>query len=106
MKLRWDSPDRAEKGDGRYVRERSASPYHSRRWHTLSKAFRASHPLCEKCKEKGIIKPATCVDHKVPWPICADFFYDWNNLQALCDECNHLKGQQDKKKIQEWKRMH
>ena len=33
-------------------------------------------------------------------------FYDRTNLQALCDECNHLKGQRDKKKIQEWKNKH
>ena len=85
-----------------YVRERSADPYHTARWTRLSRAFRADHPLCAECYRQGIIKPATCVDPIVPWPICADSFYDRSNLQALCDECNHLKGQQDKKKIQEF----
>ena len=46
-----------------------------------------------------------CVDHIIPWPICADRFFDRTNLQALCDDCNHEKGQKDKKKIQEWKRQ-
>ena len=102
-----DLPWSKAKGKGtRSDRERSADPYHTRRWHTLSVAFRAEHPLCEECKRHGIIKPATCVDHIEPWPICADRFYDRTNLQALCDECNHLKGQRDKKKIQEWKRTH
>ena len=104
-RLLWDHPNRIEKGE-RYARERSADPYHTRRWHTLSKAFRAEHPLCEMCRKNGIIKPSTCVDHIEPWPICADRFYDRTNLQALCDDCNHLKGQQDKKKIQEWKKTH
>ena len=104
-RLPWDHPARTEKTDG-YVRERSADPYQTARWTRLSRAFRADHPLCAECNRKGIIRPATCVDHIVPWPICADAFYDRTNLQALCDECNHLKGQQDKKRIQEWKKNH
>ena len=59
--------------------------------------------MCECCKAKGIIRPATCVDHIEPWPICADRFYDLSNLQALCDDCNHEKGQRDKKKIERWR---
>ena len=104
--LPWDIKRTAERNDGKYTRERSADPYHTSRWTRLSRAFRAEHPLCAECNRKGIIRPATCVDHIVPWPICADRFYDRTNLQALCDECNHEKGQRDKKKIQEWKRTH
>ena len=104
MKLRWDAPGRPDKSDGKYVRERSADPYHTNRWTKLSRAFRASHPLCAECQRKGVIKPATCVDHIEPWPVCGEQgFFDRANLQPLCDECNHEKGQRDKKKIQEWK---
>jgi len=46
------------------------------------------------------------VDHITPYPICKDYFFDRSNLQALCDECNHEKGQRDKKLIQEWKLKH
>lgn len=103
-RLPWDHPARTE---GRaYVRDRSADPYHTARWTRLSRAFRAEHPLCEECQRNGIIKPATCVDHIEPWPICADRFYDRTNLQALCDDCNHLKGQKDKQKIKEWRSTH
>lgn len=102
--LPWDTRAKTEKGGG-YVRERSADPYHTARWTKLSRAFRAEHPLCAECNRRGIIRPATCVDHIIPWPICADRFFDRTNLQALCDECNHEKGQKDKKKIQEWKRQ-
>lgn len=71
----------------------------------MSRAFRIEHPLCECCREKGIVKPATCVDHIIPWPVCGErFFYDRTNLQALCDECNYAKGQRDKKTIQEWRK--
>jgi len=104
--LPWDTKRTRERNDGKYIRERSADPYHTFRWTRLSRAFRAEHPLCACCKSKGIIKAATCVDHIEPWPICGDRFYDRTNLQSLCDECNHEKGQQDKKKIQEWRKTH
>jgi 5-methylcytosine-specific restriction endonuclease McrA len=102
-----DLPWSKSKGKGVAAdRVRSADPYHTNRWTRLSRAFRATHPLCEMCKANGIVKPATCVDHIVPWPICQDDFYNRSNLQALCEDCNHEKGQRDKKRIQEWKRQH
>ena len=102
MALPWEIKKPASSGG--YDRERSADPYHTSMWTRLSRAFRAEHPLCAECQRKGIIRPATCVDHIVPWPICQDDFYNRSNLQSLCDECNHEKGQKDKKKIQEWKK--
>lgn len=103
-RLPWDIPKTNEGPEGRYDRGRSADPYHTSRWTKLSRAFRAEHPLCAECQRKGIIKPSTCVDHIIPWPICKDRFYDRTNLQALCDECNIRKGNRDKKIIQKWRR--
>ena len=60
------------------------------------------HPLCEECKRNGIIKAGEVTDHIIPWPVCQDF-YDENNLQTLCKDCNHAKGQKDKKLIQSYK---
>lgn len=100
MKLAWD----AERKEG-YRRERSADPYHTNRWTKLSRAWRATHPLCEECKSKGIIKAADVVDHIDPWPICEDFF-DTKNLQSLCEDCNRAKGNRDKKRIQQWRKTH
>lgn len=97
MKLAWDSKHRKE-GKAGYDRVRSADPYHSSRWTKLSRVFREQHPLCAECKRKGLIVPATCVDHIIPYPICQDFF-DESNLQALCDRCNMLKGAADRNKI-------
>jgi 5-methylcytosine-specific restriction endonuclease McrA len=48
--------------------------------------------LCEKCKAKGIITPATMVHHKIH--INAENVDDpsitlsWSNLQALCRLCH------------------
>lgn len=102
QKLAWDSKTKVDTHAG-YVRERSADPYHSARWTKLSKAWRTSHPLCAECQRNGIVKAGECVDHITPWPVCKDF-YDTANLQTLCNECNHLKGQRDKQLIQQWRR--
>ena len=99
-RLAWDSEQRRK--DGGYERERSADPYHTSRWTRLSRAWRMMHPLCEECKRNGIIKAGEVTDHIIPWPVCQDF-YDENNLQTLCKDCNHAKGQKDKKLIQSYK---
>ena len=99
-RLAWDSEQRRK--DGGYKRERSADPYHTSRWTRLSRAWRMMHPLCEECKRNGIIKAGEVTDHIIPWPVCQDF-YDENNLQTLCEDCNHAKGQRDKKLIQSYK---
>lgn len=103
MKLAWDI-GRVDSHDGGYHRERSADPYHTARWTRLSKAFRAdpANALCAECKRQGRITAAAVVDHIVPYPVCADF-YDRSNLQALCEKCNHEKGQRDKKIIEQWR---
>ena len=103
MKLAWDAKNKPVKGDGTYRRDRSDDPYHSYRWTRLSRVWRAEHPLCEECRKRGVIKSAEVVDHIVPWPVCKDFF-DRSNLQSLCEDCNHAKGERDKKVIAEWRR--
>lgn len=106
MKLPWDSKTRTARNDGRYHRERSHDLYHTSRWTRLAAAWRAEHPLCEECRKKGVIKAAQHTDHIIPWPVCGeDGFFDRNNLQSLCAECNNEKGQRDKKVIQQWREL-
>lgn len=106
MKLLWDSKARTERREG-YQRERSHDLYHTARWTRVSKAFRASHPLCAECAKKGVIQAAQHTDHIVPWPVCGtDGFFDEGNLQSLCAACNHEKGQRDKALIRQWRREH
>lgn len=74
--------------------------YKSKAWKQKSKMYRALHPLCEKCLEKGIYTPSQCVHHKIH--ITRDNMSDPeilmgdNNLQALCRDCHaaeHSKRQ-------------
>ena len=98
MTLVWDRKDRVDTHDGGYHRERSDQLYHTPRWTRLSRAFRASHPLCERCRQNGLIRASECVDHVIPWPHCQEQgfgFYDERNLQALCLQCNAEKGHED-----------
>lgn len=51
-----------------------------------------SHGLCERCAEKGIVKPADVVHHKVPLNEMnvgdPDISLNPERLIALCDECH------------------
>lgn len=105
MKLAWDSKKRVDRSDGGYHRERSDDLYHTFRWTKMAKAWRDSHPLCEECKKRGVIKLGTVTDHVIPWPVCGEFFRQ-DNLQTLCEECNNLKGQRDKALIREYRLTH
>ena len=109
MKLAWDSEKKVDRHDGHYHRERSSDLYHTARWTKLSRGFRSepANQLCRMCQAQGIIRAATCVDHIIPWPICGESgFFDRNNLQPLCDDCNRKKGHQDQSMIQSWKSSH
>lgn len=105
MRLAWDSVRHVEKAEGDYQREPSHALYHTARWAKLSKAWKRSHPLCERCKAKGLLAEADVTDHVIPFPICDDFF-DKTNLQSLCKRCNFEKGIEDRPKIQRWKAEH
>lgn len=90
------SQPRAEKMENR---RRSDNLYHTYRWTKASRVFRELHPLCESCKQKGVVQLAEVVDHIIPYPVCRDFF-DEKNWQSLCKKCNIEKGNKDKKIIQ------
>lgn len=60
----------------------------------LRQAYIMQHPLCEKCAEKGIVKPAEQVHHIKPI-LSGDseleslaLATDPKNLIALCEDCH------------------
>ncbi len=73
--------------------------YHSRQW----KAVRAlvwdrAHGLCERCMERGVLRPADVVHHKVPLSPenmnDVDVTLNPGNLVALCHDCHTAVHQQ------------
>jgi hypothetical protein len=55
--------------------------------------LRRTKGLCEKCLEKGIVRPATIVDHVQP--VAFGGADEDENTQNLCDECNLYKTAYD-----------
>ena len=80
-----------------------AKKYNSARWQKLRKLKKQQvGGLCERCKDKGILKPAYIVHHKDY--VTEDnykqdeIFFNLDNLEALCFSCHneeHFKGEED-----------
>jgi len=83
-------------------RKRSIKEYHTARWTKESAAFKQSHPVCERCRKKGIIRASEVTDHVIPVEIYHDF-WDHSNWQGLCKTCNIEKGNEDKKLINKYR---
>lgn len=67
-------------------------------WRVERAKFLAENPLCVFCREKGVIKAATVVDHIRRHGGNRDLFRDKNNWQSLCAHChNAVKQQQESK---------
>ena len=80
--------------------------YHSAAWRKFRQFYLKKHPLCVKCEQKGMLTPATTVDHirsinpvngwdveggKWPNPL------DSSNCQPLCFYCHASKTAQTRK---------
>lgn len=68
--------------------------YNSKTWKQLRNSYFAENPLCERCLEKGIIKPAEQVHHVQPFLTGKTYeekmqlAYDYNNLMSVCKQCH------------------
>lgn len=72
-----------------------AKYYNSSKWVKLRSAYLQANPLCERCLENEVVKPAEEVHHIKPIGSGTSdlemmgLAYDPNNLMALCKECHH-----------------
>lgn len=54
---------------------------------------RQENPLCVRCEERGVTRPWTQLDHKVPlWQGGADTD---ENTEGLCDPCHEAKTSEE-----------
>lgn len=85
--------------------------YHSQEWRRCQAEYvKQAGGLCERCKEKGIIKAGVIVHHKIQLTkdnigdpgVCLNF----SNLQLLCRNC-HAEVHKGKKryKVDEFGRI-
>lgn len=77
------------------------NPYNNEKRYTHSAyrkrraVFLNANPLCVHCSEKGLIEPATVLDHIQPVEQGGSF-YDTDNWQSLCVTCHARKSNKDK----------
>lgn len=57
-------------------------------WRKCRAAKLALDPLCERCKARRVIEPATQVHHRVDVVVAPELVYDLGNLEALCAGCH------------------
>lgn len=70
--------------------------YNNRKWRKFTKMYKEAHPLCCKCRVKGIVSPTEVADHLVRYVDSGQGF-DLDNLnekdfQPLCKSCHDSKS--------------
>lgn len=53
-------------------------------WRKARERFLRANPLCVMCKEEGVVREATIVDHKTPHRGDKALFWNVSNWQGLC----------------------
>lgn len=67
---------------------------HTGRWLRLRRNVLTAHPLCQRCRQQGLLTPATEVHHIKPVEEALSKkekerrMYDEHNVQALCHACH------------------
>lgn len=76
---------------GRDADPRRTIPLKSAAWQRLRASVLADEPLCRECSKRGLIVPATDVDHDDGDPSNNDM----DNLVGLCHSCHSRKTARD-----------
>ena len=80
----------ATKNNKSYSKPEHAKLYNSRRWRALRSMYYKYNPLCAECKRNDRTTEGRCVDHIKPVSEGGPF-YEWANLQTLCNTCHAKK---------------
>jgi 5-methylcytosine-specific restriction protein A len=65
--------------------------YISPEWKAIRAYHLSNEPLCRKCLKKGIITPATIVDHIQEVEFKPELRLEDSNLQSVCLSCHTSK---------------
>jgi 5-methylcytosine-specific restriction protein A len=83
-----------QKANQKQVESRRESAHkrgYGTKWRAARAGFLRSNPFCVHCMAKGLVVPATEVDHIVPHKGDQVLFWDAKNRQALCKSCHSTK---------------
>jgi len=65
--------------------------YKTSAWQTMRQAQLSRQPLCQGCKDQGLIRAASVVDHVWPWRAIGSDAFRVNRFQSLCPDCHSVK---------------
>lgn len=68
--------------------------YHNKKWQDLRKYKLSDSPLCEQCGKSARdanMETTLHIDHIIEHEGNTDLFYNFDNLQTLCDACHASK---------------
>lgn len=88
-----DSDRRKREYETGQQRKEDKAFYCSTRWKKFRLWFLAQpeNALCVECKDKGLVVPATQLDHIKPRKEYPELTWELSNLQGLCRECHGAK---------------
>lgn len=73
-------------------RKRQRHGINTYRWQRLRKSMLVGQcHMCVRCKERGMIEPATEVHHVVPRHVRPDLAFEPDNLMPLCKACHEAE---------------
>lgn len=79
-------------GDGERQTAKVARLRNSTRWKRMRAVHMREHPVCANCERQGRVVIGVVCDHIVPHRGEEKLFYDRENLQTLCRECDVEKS--------------
>ena len=91
------NPSERELGGFFIMRKSSTERGYNWRWRNYRVKFLNEHPLCADHQARGMIVPASVVDHKIPHHGDEQLFWNPDNHQALCDLCHNSAKQREEK---------
>lgn len=81
----------------------SYKAYRNPAWYSIRARQLGTQPLCQSCLLRGLVRPATTVDHVFPWRLIGPHAFKHNIFQSLCSECHSYKtGQEQRGKFEHY----
>jgi 5-methylcytosine-specific restriction protein A len=64
--------------------------YNLERWKRIARQQLMAEPLCRMCAARGLLTPATVVDHVIPHKGNSEAFWS-GELQSVCNPCHQSR---------------